>query len=339
MKKSIRFSFSFLIVCFLLVFAGCSALSAPQKNVCIVNWNAQCFFDATTEGPEYKEFKKNQKWNKTAYEVRLERLCAAIKKMKADIYVLEEIENQAVLVDISNRLQDCSWNQAKGWNYATFCKNPGDSIGCAVISRLPILSVTVHNLDIKTEKSRQPAMRPIMKTTVQTGDESLTILVNHWKSKSGGAQESETWRNWQEALLSNLFEESLSQKEKVIACGDFNRDIEEFFRDGNDIILRKKNEIAFKSDSNADDFSRGDGVRLKNPWIKEDGNLVFPGSYYFRERFERIDHFFIPENICLLQFAPQLGEWASEEGIPKRYEIFSGQGFSDHLPVMCVIKI
>ena len=80
MKKSIRFSFSFLIVCFLLVFAGCTALSAPQKNVCIVNWNAQCFFDAKTEGPEYKEFKKNQKWNKTAYEVRLERLCAAIKK-------------------------------------------------------------------------------------------------------------------------------------------------------------------------------------------------------------------------------------------------------------------
>ena len=41
-------------------------------------------------------------------------------------------------------------------------------------------------------------------------------------------------------------------------------------------------------------------------------------------------------DIKILGFAPKIAEtWATSEGIPKKYLIYSGNGYSDHLPIMC----
>lgn len=337
-----------------LFVSGCSTENANAQNIRIANWNVQCFFDATKDGTEYSEFKKNKNWNRTAYETRLDRLCDSIKKINAEIFVLEEIENHAVIVDISNRLQDMSFSQRKKYNYAVFAKNPGDAIGIAVLSKLPILESNIHNIDIRTENENQPSMRPILKVKIQAAGEILTIFVNHWKSKSGGEEKTEIWRNFQEANLKRLFEESLLHNEKIIACGDFNRDINEFLCENGKVFFRAKNFSETKENyklkgnrkrkspcENKTVFSKSDIFAISAWFLKNDtksGELINPGSYYYNGTFERIDHFFVSENLNIVEFAPFLGEWCTEEGIPFRYQIFSGEGYSDHLPIVLTIE-
>ena len=172
-------------------------------------------------------------------------------------------------------------------------------------------------------------MRAIMKIKLQIGDENLTLLVNHWKSKAGGEKDSEFWRDCQESLLSALFEKSLLQDEKIIACGDFNRDINEFLSSGKNIIL--KNPGHRKADKKF--------VTVKSPWFDENGTLMENGSYFFRKKFEKIDHFFLSENLNLINFELPKGPWCSEEGIPIKYEIYSGKGYSDHNPILCTVSL
>lgn len=315
----------FAFACFL---ASCSLENANAQNLKIANWNVQCFFDATKDGTEYSEFKKSKNWNRTIYETRLDKLCDSIRKINADIFVLEEIENHAVVVDISNRLQDMSFSQRKKYNYAVFAKNSGDAIGIAVLSKLPIFESTVHNIDIRNLDEKQPSMRPILKVKVKTKNDALTIFANHWKSKSGGAEKTEIWRNFQESNLQSLIGQSLMQNEKIIACGDFNRDISEFFCEGGKVFLRNH------------DFEKSE-ICLVSPWfLQSDGNseLVNPGSYYYNDEFERIDHFFVSENLNIAEFAPLSGEWCSDEGIPYKFQIYSGKGYSDHLPIQLIIE-
>ena len=44
----------------------------------ITNWNVQTFFDTTTDGSEYRDFKNNSKWTVQKYETRLQNLVQAI---------------------------------------------------------------------------------------------------------------------------------------------------------------------------------------------------------------------------------------------------------------------
>ena len=101
-----------------------------RDKVKIANWNVQTFFDANNDGTEYSEFAKSKTWGEEMYKERLKRLCSVIKKLDADIFIMEELENSNVLFDISNFLAG-EWNPRKIYRYACFSKNEGGAIGCA----------------------------------------------------------------------------------------------------------------------------------------------------------------------------------------------------------------
>jgi endonuclease/exonuclease/phosphatase family metal-dependent hydrolase len=145
--------------------------------------------------------------------------------------------------------------------------------------------------------------------------------VNHWKSKSGGSKTSEIWRSRQEKILSDLMAESGKKNKYLLACGDFNRDILEFM-----IKNSEKNIVLHGSE----DFP------VYSPWILKNGELEMPGSYWFQNKWERIDHFFAGGETEISSFcAENLGEWADSDGHPLRYQIWNGNGYSDHLPITC----
>lgn len=327
-----RFNLLFLISSF---FIGCSYAPVPASSFTVLNWNAQTFFDGNRDGIEYSEFKKSAQWNQEAYLSRLLRLCNLIQLADCDLVVLEELENCKILHDISNQLAGNSWKSSKIYNYGCFSKNPGDAIGIGILSRFPVSEIKNHNLDIRTETETQPSMRPVIEATLDINGKRVKIFANHWKSKSGGQEESECWRDWQERLLGNLFDNSM--EEFAFACGDFNRDIEEFLPvsennglEGGNIQFRK---IRWEEDS-------GGLVKVFSPWKKVNGELVFPGSYWYNNRWERIDHFFGNSKISITEFkALTEGEWCSEEYIPIGYKLFNGTGYSDHLPIACRIKL
>jgi endonuclease/exonuclease/phosphatase family metal-dependent hydrolase len=306
--------------------AGAGLHSSKRQTLRIVSWNTETFFDAVNDGTEYSEFKSAKSaWNRDAYVTRLNRLCDVINKLDADVYVFEEIENEGILYDIANRLAANSWNSRRNWNYACFSKTAGDAIGCAVLSRYSLSGMTVHTLDIRVQ-GEQPPMRPVMEVSVLDGNRPLVLIVNHWKSKSGGEKKTEIWRDWQESLLSERI--GMLQGSAVLACGDFNRDIGDFERgtESGIVLLRGAR------------FGSIEKTPVHSPWFTAGGTYAEPGSYWYDGRWERIDHFFTAGNTDVTDFEPETqGAWADSGGKPKGYKVYTGAGYSDHFPIAASI--
>ncbi len=306
--------------------------SAETKRIKLMNWNLETFFDAQFDGNEYTEFSSAKSgWSKEKYEIRLNHLAQVISELDADVVVMEELEKEGQLMDIYNHLAG-SFNLRKTYKYGFFAKDDNSSIGCGILSRLPLSDISVHSLKITSEQKRQPSMRPIIQFSVHDKTKSLVLFVNHWKSKSGGAEESDVWRNYQEEQLSRLMAAALEKNNGAVACGDFNRDISEFrqIKDEDfacrqtqnrpNVILRGKNELPVFS-----------------PWLVMQESET--GSYYFNEGWEKIDHIFSAGEVNVVDFKSEsAGSWADSEGKPKRYKVWSGSGYSDHLPITCTLE-
>lgn len=310
--------------------ASCSKTQDRNSAVKITNWNVQTFFDAHTDGTEYQEFVKSSGWGKEAYEERLRRLCAAIKSLDSDVIAMEELENEKVLYDISNFLAG-EWNSKKVYRYACFAKERGNSIGCGILSRHPLTEMKLHSLDIRSENEKMPRMRPLMEVTLCCAGRNLCIFVNHWKSKSGGEEATEKWRNRAESQLAVYAAQAVQNGFPVLMLGDFNRDIHDF------CILENK-AILLRTMSNGT-FSGG-GTEAEALWFFPLGRLAEPGSYYFRGEWSRIDNMFLAGNIQAERFFPETdGPWCQKETfIPYKYSLWNKKGYSDHLPISCIVR-
>lgn len=311
---------------FLVVVLLCSCASDADEaahEISILNWNLETFFDAHLDGNEYAEFRSaKSNWGKEKYAARLKRLGEVLKTVDADVVVMEELEKKEQLYDIFNVLSG-GFDLAKAYKYGAFASASGASIGCAVISRFPLSDVLVHEVYAEG-KGKMPSMRPILQVNVRVDGKNLPLFVNHWKSKAGGAEESEFWRDAQEENLSRLMKGALDADGSAIAAGDFNRDISEFCRQesgGANIQLKGAEQLSVYS-----------------PWLGTNASDI--GSYWYKDHWERIDHFFVCGNVTISAFSPQTGgDWADEEGKPKRYTLYNGAGYSDHLPILCRVQM
>lgn len=302
--------------------------SQGKVNLSLACWNTQTFFDAVSDGCEYKDFQRPEKWNKEKYSKRLDSLCEIMSLLSSDILVLIEIENEAVVQDITNRLAGSEWSKKRSWQYACFAKEPGSAIGCAVFSRFELFDLKVHSLDIRTQKTEQPSSRPVMQVSVRSGEKELTIFINHWKSKSGGEEDTEIWRDWQEALLAEKIKSNKSSC--LVACGDFNRSAEDFVISADrvsetNILLRSMD---------------GSLVSMYSPWIDLNGKTdKEKGSYFYKDEWERIDNIISTGKEVISRFqAVSISPLVDENGKPQSYKIYENSGYSDHLPVKCVIQ-
>lgn len=334
----------FYILCFSFTTGcGCKLISDSStskktnvegKNLAITfaSWNVQTFFDAQTEGSEYDEFKKAGNWSKDKYLVRLNRLCEVMTTLNPDVFVFQEIENQAVVQDIANQLAGKNWGRSKKWDYAFFAKEKGSSIGCAVFSRYKISSATSHSMDIRCQQSQQPQCRPLIQLCLEAGEKELWILVNHWKSKLG-TDESRIWRQWQEnqnfGRMYQVFSASTNNQPALVLCGDFNQDAKEFCCN-----FGERENVLFRGIASSPAF-----VKVNSPWFSQNGSFCTEiGSYYYQGEWERIDHIFTGGRAKAVAFSPKAEEpWANSDKQPLAYRIYNGEGYSDHLPVMCTI--
>lgn len=326
-----RWKIRLAAACFLpvLFFAGAASCFAHSggKSVSVMCWNMETFFDAVFDGNEYKEFSSSRSgWCESKYRVRLERAASVIKKIGCDVVVLEEMEKSGQLRDISNQLS-ATFSRKSVYRHGFFAAEEGASIGCGILSRYPILSARVHSIKVGGRKGRfQPSLRPILQVTLDVGGKKIDVFVNHWKSKSGNSAESEQWRDRQERQLAFLMGKSVSSGVPALACGDFNRSIEEFEkRDG---------------DGSGPNVVLKGGLSVYSPWYGDDGKICAVGSYWYKGAWEYIDNFFSAGGISISDFAPcTAGEWADASFRPRRYRMHPGSGYSDHLPIACKVLI
>lgn len=336
MKKTILILLLFISFCSCSL-NSCNSADSGRKqlkpeSLSFVCWNVQTFFDAETDGCEYSEFRKSSTWTKEKYLKRLQSLCEVICELNADIYVFEEIENQAILYDISNQLSGKKWNTKNKWNYACFTKNEKSSIGCCVISKYPLFNLKTHNVDVRVLNEKQPEMRPLMEVTVCVNDYNLNLFVAHWKSKVGGTEKTEIWRDWQEGILGRCLLEK--DNNATVICGDFNRDIRDFVL----IPASVGSELNTVIRAVAGEKNVGE-VEVYSPWLLENGSYSTEnGSYWYDKKWERIDQIFSSGNVRISGFSPRAEEpWANEDGMPLEYKVYTGEGYSDHLPLMCTL--
>ncbi|UTY23215.1 endonuclease/exonuclease/phosphatase family protein [Treponema denticola] len=333
--KNILGLFIFICCCILpFSCAGCTNTFLLQNikkdKISIVSYNAQTFFDAIEDGHEFKEFKGTKtKWSKERYAERLLRLKETLhlaslylglsEKDIPDILVLQEIESQTVLDDFCKILPI---NNA--YKYAVFIppKN-GGAFSTALLSKFPIIETRVFNV-----YSGKNYLRPLVETRIQignsTGDRELVLLNVHWKSKAG-TSDSEALRHMQEEqAYKRLLElKNTEPQTPFIICGDFNQTLKEF--------------------SLLSEFDNCWNIEAYKAAAQEGNQLA--GSYFYKESWEEIDHFFYSDNLsdgkdfdisffCVVNSRPL----TDESGNPDKYSVHSGKGYSDHLPIGIILK-
>ena len=323
---------------FFLQCTRCTPLTDTQFNepITLVTYNTQTFFDAVEDGTEFKEYKGSKsRWTDQKYKVRLERLkgtlFAAGEKLSGkkdrlpDIVVLQEVENDRVIEDFCKQLPS-------GENYPYAVCPPRSEKGAfttVILSKYPIEQYFVHRLYTEQKVSLRPLTEAVLNTGSKDNPQFLTVFAVHWKSKSGSS-DSAAVRAQQELQLIKKIQEHRERNPDIpfVVCGDFNQTLEEFNQLTNFPVCW--------------DVS---SYRTENEAGKQPN-----GSYYFKNSWEKIDHIFyessandykVPEIasdagqsyieplLFFVLYEPPL----IEDGKPVRYNVLTGEGYSDHLPL------
>ena len=322
---------------FFLQCTRCTPLTDTQfkKPVTLVTYNTQTFFDAVEDGTEFKEYKGSKsRWTDQKYRARLERLKNTMfaagerltgkKDRLPDIVVLQEIENDRVIEDFCKQLPS-----RENYPYAVCPPSSKDAFTTVILSKYPIERYFAHRL--YTE--RKASLRPLMEVVLNTGSKDvprlLTVFAVHWKSKTGSS-DSASIRTLQEAQLMKKIQEHREKNPNIpfVVCGDFNQTIEEF------------NQLS------------GFSVcwNIAGYKAEREGDIQPGGSYYFKDSWEKIDHIFYQSDADRYEVAETTSAAGTafiepllffvlyeppliKDGKPVRYDVLTGDGYSDHLPL------
>lgn len=145
----------------------------------------------------------------------------AIKKMKADIVCLQEVENMEVLDRFVSRHL-----AGRGYKHKMLvdCHDPR-RIDVAVISKFPIVNTVTYRHVRNKNNSWWLYSRDCLQVTVDCNGKLLTLFNNHFKSMLGGRDDTKERRQEQVEGVANLITELYSgndYKGNFIVLGDFN---------------------------------------------------------------------------------------------------------------------
>lgn len=337
MKRRLKF---FVFVILLVMLSSCTncanllgkaelRFSAKEPIFC-VSYNAQTFFDAIEDGKEFAEFKgAKSKWSAEKYRERLLRLrevgetavktFGGRKGQMPDIFVVQEIESVRVIEDFAKL-----FSAKQGYDYVVFFPPTGKACFCtAVFSKFPVVSF--EQFKLTDSRFNSDGLRPLFKASMEINlgqrCEYLTIFAVHWKSKLG--ENSDIIRKAQEAQLLAEVEKTLQEEPEahILICGDFNQELKEF------VELPEKFSCVWNFDA---------------PTQK---NLGVDGSFFYKDKWEQIDHMFFSQSLSddvgleLVDFSPlAIKPFLKDDGKPNKFMVSNGKGYSDHLPICCVLE-
>jgi endonuclease/exonuclease/phosphatase family metal-dependent hydrolase len=328
--------------------------SQPLGTVTIAAWNVQALFDGTETGNEYGEYTASSGWSEEKYLARLAFLAQGADHIGADILGMIEVENLRILETLA------SGPLAKqNYRWAFFAHNPGASLGIGVLSRYPFVKTKTHS----AVYGEEAVPRPVLELWLEPEGRPLVLFICHWKSKLGGDKNTEPLRRASAWIINRRMEELGRENPgmPVIILGDLNENHDEFYRQkgayqsallpddpgaaeyagkipagGREDFLI----ISGEKPPRAEYFPPGSRA-FYSPW----GIELSPGSYYYRDAWETIDHLLLSE--ALFDHSGwdfdtcQVGArepFLNAQGYPNAYNPRTGFGLSDHLPLTLVLK-
>jgi endonuclease/exonuclease/phosphatase family metal-dependent hydrolase len=302
-------------------FFSCQALmvSSPD-SIQILSWNLQNLFDDQLDGHEYPDFTPAAGWNSLRYKQRLVRIADAITQLPEgipDILCFQEVENKKVLEDLAGYL---------GW------QDPGILIPSVDGPNAPgILSrYFPQEAAVLRHKAGNLGLRPMIEATFFLGRRKLRVWNVHWKSRLPSPESTEHLRRNQARLLAFRLKTLApipDENSQWVVLGDFNSwpQEPEALRNG-----------TFGPGIWGNGYAPGQAGGLPQ-WSTE------MYTYRYRSKAFALDHMF---------FSPPLlesGAWQVVDvrvlgGEPfmsrnriNRYETWTGEGLSDHLPLLCTL--
>ncbi len=337
----------------MLLLLSCSCGGQEDTEITIMSWNVQNFFDDISDGTEYSEFDPSEgDWNTDCFNQKAAALAEVIQSVKPsgpEVVVLQEVENENAL----NLLKDMYLKEC-GYIWSAFLPTQDSAVSNAVLSRLEIEEIITHTVYLDSTA----AGRSIGEVRLKADDFSeIYLFVNHWKSRSGGAEETEPRRIAASRRLAALIKvpQSVSkssgteniQERLIIAAGDFNESWDEQNRvDGTyEVALgigidEKKSQCLRSADAQTVLASESDSL-MYNPWIDCDSS----GSYSYRGSWEALDQFFFDRQAIdgrglefksFMVYQPDF--MLTEYKTPLRWITSAKEGYSDHFPVIAVLE-
>jgi|GEM_PF-133560 len=353
-------------VAVLSTLTSCTLFLHDDDSTAILFFNVQNIFDDIEQGSEYDEFRPSSGWSTDDYHGRLRSLARVIVAVEpvVDVIVLAEIENERVLSDLQHDfLIDVPME------YRAIAAVDGSAIQVGLLTRYPILEVHSHRI---ADPRLDYPLRSILEVHLQTPAERLVVLANHWKSKLGGAEFTESLRI-ESAILVNRRVAELAIRYPgvpVVVCGDFNESPLEYERtgmtyataimpqdllpetfDGESALVIVRDREALRGESltaahgssvEESPVSGTPGIRFFNPWL-DCIECAVPGSYRYDGAWEQIDGFYLTADLfdgtglALKTFrvvADQTTLTSANE--PRTWSKGSG-GVSDHLPILLIL--
>jgi len=358
----------FLLVCVFLIFSGCDLLEpkieeeekTQDRTITMMTWNVNNLFDGKDNGYEYDEFLESAGWSAEKYLGRINTISAAINTVdpKPDIIILQEIESHKILEDLANSMSG-------DYSSSHFANSPGAALGVGILSRLPITEARVHSITVDGKTTP----RPVLEARINLNEDTFIIFACHWKSKLGGDDVTEDVRRASARVILRRIRELWKNEPDigVIVAGDLNENHDEFYRRGASVICALLPDDPYCAEltgcADADskeipslqkdffvisrnmppvpvNFSESSLV-LFSPWL----GYLENGSYYYKHNWETIDHF-----LASAHFFGNSGwnyekaavvkneHFTNSSGIPVSYNVRTGSGISDHLPLLFIIK-
>ncbi len=339
--------------------SGCSlAVYSAPREISILSYNVQNLFDDVHDGSEYYDYDPyGDEWNSELFHLKLLQLSDVLTRYPeggADIVLLQEVENENALQTlVSYYLKGC------GYHYSCVTGGTESAVNTAVLSRYPIEALRAHSVSLEGSI----AGRPILESSISVGGHLLRLFNCHWKSKSGGAAETETMRRAAAAVLSGRLREIVQQHPAtaIITAGDLNECIDEWQRIEGAYLTallpldqyrsltaeERRRSIGVTGDSEAAQLG-AEQVVLVSPWLDASRNDSdqLAGSYAFRGEWESIDHFLLAPSLYdgrgleFETFRVIANEsLLNNEGYPLRWISDVGTGYSDHLPILLQCRL
>lgn len=213
----------------------------------------------------------------------LEHLAATIHKLNADVLALEEVENRGILERFNGAmLADMGYKDV-----VCIESNDKRGIDCAVLSRLPVGPVTSYR-HLRFSDGSGGMMsynRDLLRVRIEPPDcPSFDMFVVHFKSKRGGADQTERFRVAEctktREILSGILKDDA--KARFLICGDFNdtfdsKPVKTLRGDGGMALIDFMKELG----KNASSYNKmnNDSVIDFIFASPEMGSLHVPGSY------------------------------------------------------------
>lgn len=300
-----------------------------QKGVDVLFYNVENLFDTINDQTNDDEFLPNAKnqWNTERYSLKLSHINQVIDSYKHPLIIgLCEIENEHVLRD----LIQFSPKRKNKFGCVHYESKDARGIDAALIydsSRITLYESGKIRFCLPDQTTA--TTRDIVWAKFKTRHDTLLVLVNHWPSRRGGQEESESKRIEAARQLKH-FTDSIQDITPAIAI----------------VILGDLN------DSPTDTSNR----ILQNSFLEmiSENSGIYPGTHYYQKKWEILDHILISHSLTntkqTLYVVPQSGKINSNEFLFRTsqsekapFRTFSGStylgGYSDHLPVSIRLRI